>query len=124
VSSSPDLELSRRPGEVEGCEFLRSSPFISLTTTNGQTVCSKPGLPLSKDTAFTTLLKYNVTVGFGIAEAWEGRSQRFELAWATINADGIISDEGAIAIGSTNLEKLLGLEARTLWRTGAVIFSR
>jgi hypothetical protein len=68
---------------------------------------------LSKDTAFTTLLKYNVTVGFGIEEAWEGRNQRFELAWAAINADGLISDEEAIAIGSINLEKLLGLEVKT-----------
>jgi len=68
---------------------------------------------LSKDTAFTTLLKHNVTVGFGIEEAWEGRNQRFELAWAAVNADGLISDEEAIAIGSTNLEKLLGLEVKT-----------
>lgn len=68
---------------------------------------------MSKDTAFTTLLKYNVTVGFGIEEAWEGRNQRFELAWAAINAGGLLSDEEVIAIGSTNLEKLLGLDVKT-----------
>lgn len=84
-----------------------------ITITHDLTICSEPGLPLSKDTAFTTLLKHNVTVGFGIEEAWEGRNQRFELAWAAINADGLISDEEAIAIGSTNLEKLLGLEVKT-----------
>jgi len=68
---------------------------------------------LSKDTAFTTLLKHSVTVGFGIQKAWEGRNQRFELAWAAINAGGLITDEEAIAIGTTNLEKLLGLEVKT-----------
>ena len=68
---------------------------------------------MSKDTAFATLLKYNVTVGFGIEAAWEARNQRFELAWAVINAGGLISDEEAISIGSTNLEKLLGLEVKS-----------
>ena len=68
---------------------------------------------MSKDTAFITLLKHNVTVGFGIEEKCEGRNQRFELAWAAINAGGLISDEEAISIGSTNLEKLLGLEVKS-----------
>ena len=68
---------------------------------------------MSKDTAFTTLLKHNVTVGFGIEEAWQGRNQRFELAWAAINAGGLISYEEAINIGSTNLERLLGLEVKS-----------
>ena len=54
-----------------------------------------------------------MTLGFGIEESWQGRNQRFELAWAAINADGLISDEEAIAIGSTNLEELLGLEVKT-----------
>ena len=53
-----------------------------------------------------------MTVGFGIEETSAGRNQRFELAWAAINAGGLISDEEAIAIGSTNLEKLLGLEVK------------
>ena len=109
MSFSPGLEPSRRPGEVEGCELLCLSLLQLLTVR----FCSEPGLPLSKDTTFTTLLKHNVTVGFGIEAPWEGRSQRFELAWAVINDDGLISDEEAIAIGSSNLEKLLGLEVKT-----------
>lgn len=67
-----------------------------------------PGHPLSAESSIETLLAHNVTVGIGIEEAWSARNTRFDLAWAAINGGGSISKEQALALGSTNVEKLLG----------------
>jgi len=40
-----------------------------------------PGPPLSKDSAISVLLSYNVTVGIGIEEQWSARNTRFDVAW-------------------------------------------
>ncbi len=69
-----------------------------------------PGLPLSKKSSLLTLLSHNVTVGIGIEESWSARNTRFDLAWLAIDAAGDISKADAIAIGSTNVQKLLGGE--------------
>ncbi|OAX43328.1 composite domain of metallo-dependent hydrolase [Rhizopogon vinicolor AM-OR11-026] len=69
-----------------------------------------PGPPLTKESAFTTLLAHGVTVGIGIVEQWSARNTRFDIAWAALESDGKISREQALALGSVNLEKLLGVQ--------------
>lgn len=70
-----------------------------------------PGLPLSKDSSISTLLAHNVTVGIGSAPhwAWTARNTRFELAWAALQND--LSEETALSLATTNLEKLLGVSS-------------
>ncbi|KAF7428612.1 hypothetical protein PC9H_007839 [Pleurotus ostreatus] len=69
-----------------------------------------PGPPLSKLTSVTTLLAANVTVGVGVEEAWNARNTRFEIGWANLDAQGDLTKADAIALGSVNLEKLLGID--------------
>ncbi|OCH88859.1 carbohydrate esterase family 9 protein [Obba rivulosa] len=67
-----------------------------------------PGRPLSEQSSLALLLAHNVTVGIGIEEAWSARNTRFDIGWAAIDAGEDISRAQAIAMGSTNVEKLLG----------------
>jgi len=67
-----------------------------------------PGPPLSKETEITLFLQHNVTVGIGIEEAWSARNTRFDVGWAALEAGGRISKIQALALASTNLERLLG----------------
>ncbi|SJL07643.1 uncharacterized protein ARMOST_10993 [Armillaria ostoyae] len=66
-----------------------------------------PGPPLTEHSAISLLLSHNVTVGIGIEEIWSARNTRFDVAWASLEADGKITKEEALALSSTNLEKLL-----------------
>ncbi|KAF4563368.1 hypothetical protein EYR40_006911 [Pleurotus pulmonarius] len=69
-----------------------------------------PGPPISRLTSVTTLLAANVTVGLGVEEAWNARNTRFEIGWANLDAQGDLTKADAIALGSVNLEKLLGID--------------
>ncbi|KAJ4472838.1 carbohydrate esterase family 9 protein [Lentinula edodes] len=75
-----------------------------------------PGPPLTQHSAVSTLLANNVTVGVGVNfdESWAVRNTRFDVSWASLEAGGEISKAGAIALVSSNLEKLLGLAAGTV----------
>ncbi|KIK64860.1 hypothetical protein GYMLUDRAFT_258822 [Collybiopsis luxurians FD-317 M1] len=73
-----------------------------------------PGPPLTQDSAITTLLAHNVTVGVGVTEAWDARNTRLDVGWAALEAGGTISKAQAIALASSNLEKLLGLKSGTV----------
>lgn len=42
---------------------------------------SRPGPPLTHDSALGLLVASNVTVGLGVVEPWEARNARFDLAW-------------------------------------------
>ncbi|KAF8558348.1 composite domain of metallo-dependent hydrolase [Imleria badia] len=68
-----------------------------------------PGPPLTKDSAITTLLAHGVKVGIGIIEGWNARNTRFDVAWAALESSGRISKSEALALASTNLEELLGV---------------
>ncbi|KAG8904908.1 hypothetical protein FRC01_008549, partial [Tulasnella sp. 417] len=68
-----------------------------------------PGPPLTWDTNISVLLRHGVTVGVGILEGWEARNTGFEVAWAALQAPGDISKEDALALASSNLEKIFGL---------------
>ncbi|KAJ3987627.1 composite domain of metallo-dependent hydrolase [Lentinula detonsa] len=75
-----------------------------------------PGPPLSQHSAISTLLAANVTVGVGVNfdEAWAVRNTRFDVNWAALEAGGEICKAEAIALASSNLEKLLGLNSGTV----------
>jgi len=49
-------------------------------------------------------------VAIGVPDISQVRHLRFDLAWAALEAGGEISRASAIALGSTNLEKLLGVK--------------
>ncbi|KAK2463226.1 hypothetical protein APHAL10511_004881 [Amanita phalloides] len=68
------------------------------------------GKPITEKNALLYLMEHNVTVGFGVQEKWMARSLRFDLGWAAIEVHGKISEAETLAVGSTNLEKLLGVE--------------
>ncbi|TCD63037.1 hypothetical protein EIP91_006073 [Steccherinum ochraceum] len=70
-----------------------------------------PGLPLSEKSTVLELLAHNVTVAIGIQEAWSARNTRFDLAWIAVDGGGQLSKADALALGSTNVEKLLGHKA-------------
>ncbi|KAF8332695.1 composite domain of metallo-dependent hydrolase [Cantharellus anzutake] len=71
---------------------------------------SLPGPPLTPESSIGLLLRHGVTVGLGVVEEWEARNQRLDLGWAYFEANGTISKREAIALASSNLEKILGLE--------------
>ncbi|KZV79501.1 composite domain of metallo-dependent hydrolase [Exidia glandulosa HHB12029] len=70
-----------------------------------------PGPPLTKETALTILLRHNVTVGVGIREEWEAQHTRFMLKWAMEESSGLLDEGGALALATSNIAKLLGLDA-------------
>jgi len=70
-----------------------------------------PGPPLSRDNSIAILLAHNVTVGVGIEEQWSARNTRFDIAWASIETGGTLSQTQAISLASVNLETLLGVHA-------------
>lgn len=55
-------------------------------------------------------MAHNVTVGLMIAEIWEARNLPFDVAWTSLDVNGTLSKEEAFALGSVNVEKLLGAE--------------
>ncbi|WOO79550.1 uncharacterized protein LOC62_02G003073 [Vanrija pseudolonga] len=71
-----------------------------------------PGPPLSNLTLPALLHKHGVKVGLGLAgivASSSTRLTRFEAAWAYANAPHVFSKRDAIALVTTNLEELLGL---------------
>ncbi|KAJ4479028.1 hypothetical protein J3R30DRAFT_3682364 [Lentinula aciculospora] len=78
-----------------------------------------PGPPLTQHSAVSTLLANNVTVGVGVNfdESWAVRNTRLDVSWgvqAALEAGGEVSKAEAIALASSNLEKLLGLKTGTV----------
>lgn len=92
-----------------------------------------PGPPLTQDSAIMHLISHGVVVGIGSGDelkSFQARNLPFDIAWvslfsrrclslpnadlldvqAAIEAGGRLSKEEALAIGSVNLEKLLGAE--------------
>ncbi|KAF8806405.1 carbohydrate esterase family 9 protein [Phlegmacium glaucopus] len=69
-----------------------------------------PGPPITKNSAIIELVTNKVVVGIGCEGIWSARNLPFDIAWAAIEAGGRISKEEAFALGSLNIEKLLGVE--------------
>ncbi|PFH51544.1 hypothetical protein AMATHDRAFT_175162 [Amanita thiersii Skay4041] len=70
-----------------------------------------PGPPLTNDTSITQLLSHGVTVGVGVGRKPFVRNLRFDLAWAALETEGRISKEEALAMGSVNIQHLLGVHS-------------
>ncbi|KIK67367.1 hypothetical protein GYMLUDRAFT_37473 [Collybiopsis luxurians FD-317 M1] len=70
-----------------------------------------PGPPLSPS-ALQEMVSHRVTVGLMIAEIWQARSLPFDVAWASLDANGTLTKDEALALGSVNVEKLLGVEVK------------
>lgn len=68
------------------------------------------GPPLSETNAIAVLLNHNVTVGLGVPDVSQVRHLRFDLAWAGLEASGKILKSDVVALGSVNIEKLLGVK--------------
>ncbi|KAJ7220042.1 carbohydrate esterase family 9 protein [Mycena pura] len=66
-----------------------------------------PGPPLTAHTPISTLMAHNVTVGVGVQEIWDARNTRFDIVWASLSAGGNMSKAEVLALGSSNLVKLL-----------------
>lgn len=76
----------------------------------------------------------NVTVAIGILESWDSRNTPFYLGWvsatfascdvhpilmlwkAALEANGTLSRREALALGSTNVQKLLGVEVKNKYQ--------
>ncbi|KAI5900749.1 uncharacterized protein SCHCODRAFT_02483778 [Schizophyllum commune H4-8] len=75
-----------------------------------------PGPPLTKDSNVLALVEAGVTVGIGPHGAsgpssWGVRNTRFDVIWLLLESDGRLSKEHALALASTNVEKLLGAKS-------------
>lgn len=46
---------------------------------------SLPGPPLTQNSAISTLLANNVTVGVGVDGAWAARNTRFDVSWVSVS---------------------------------------
>ncbi|KAG7444373.1 carbohydrate esterase family 9 protein [Guyanagaster necrorhizus] len=69
-----------------------------------------PGPPLSEDSVIGVLQAHNVTVGIGSSGTWSVRNMRFDVAWAGLEAHAALSKSEVLALGSANVETLLGVE--------------
>jgi len=71
-----------------------------------------PGPPLSEETAVRRLVSNGVVVGLGTHRPygrWSARLLPWDLGWAAVEANGTLSRADALAMGSTNVEHLLGV---------------
>jgi len=69
-----------------------------------------PGPPLTEESVIATLIAHNVTVGIGVIEKWTAQNTRFDAGWAALDSPTHVSREQALALVTTDLEKLLGVE--------------
>ncbi|KAJ7698627.1 carbohydrate esterase family 9 protein [Mycena rosella] len=68
------------------------------------------GPPLTQSSAIAKFVANNVTVGIKVTDPSEVRNTRFDMAWAALESNGALGKAEALALVSTNLEKLLGVE--------------
>ncbi|KJA29058.1 hypothetical protein HYPSUDRAFT_211640 [Hypholoma sublateritium FD-334 SS-4] len=71
-----------------------------------------PGPPLSNNSAVMELVENDVVVGLGCENMWSAsaRNLPFDIGWAAIESGGRLSEKQAIALGSSNVMKLLGVD--------------
>ncbi|KAJ7484418.1 carbohydrate esterase family 9 protein [Mycena latifolia] len=68
------------------------------------------GPPLTPSSAIATLVAHNVTVGIAVADPSGVRNTRFDMAWAGLESNGALGKADVLALVSSNLEALLGVE--------------
>ncbi|KAF9239773.1 hypothetical protein BU15DRAFT_74314 [Melanogaster broomeanus] len=94
----------------------RSFPF----TWEGRRILHGP--PVTEQSLITTLFANGVTVGIGhqgVEEeaqmaGWAARNLRWDVAWASIDSQGLISTADALTMATANVEKLLGVTRKAL----------
>ncbi|KAJ7512471.1 hypothetical protein B0H11DRAFT_1844256 [Mycena galericulata] len=69
-----------------------------------------PGPPLTQSSAIAALVAHGVTVGIEVDSAADVRNTRFDVAWAALESNGVLGKADALALASSNLETLLGVE--------------
>ncbi|KAJ6469475.1 hypothetical protein C8R45DRAFT_1055168 [Mycena sanguinolenta] len=69
-----------------------------------------PGPPLTQASAIAALVAHNVTVGISVEEPSSVRNTRFDMAWAGLESNGALGRAEVLALASSNLETLLGVE--------------
>ncbi|KAJ6577402.1 carbohydrate esterase family 9 protein [Mycena capillaripes] len=82
------------------------------------------GPPLTEHTPISTLMAHNVTVGVGVMETWDARNTRFDIAWASWAAGGNMSKTQVLALGSSNVVKLLTGVNRLQDKQGDMVATR
>ncbi|CAK5268643.1 unnamed protein product [Mycena citricolor] len=79
-----------------------------------------PGPPLSSQSSAAYLAAHGVTVGLGPQGVqgrpemggWAAHNLRFDMAWVMLESNGTVSKQEALAMASSNIEKLLGVESQ------------
>lgn len=71
-----------------------------------------PGPPLASTTAFALLHSAGVRVAIAPSEEWVWTSRQIllELGWAYKLAEGVLSRKDAVALATSSIEEMLGLE--------------
>ncbi|EGN99656.1 hypothetical protein SERLA73DRAFT_159873 [Serpula lacrymans var. lacrymans S7.3] len=80
------------------------------------------GPPVTEETVVSVLTSHNVTVGIGpqgVEEeepmaGWAVRNLKWDAAWVSIGSHGEISKAQALAMASTNIETLLGVQVNPI----------
>ncbi|KAF7330339.1 Carbohydrate esterase family 9 protein [Mycena venus] len=79
------------------------------------------GPPLTEQSSAALLASHGVIVGLGpqgvspeapSMSTWAVRNLRFDMAWVALESGGSVSKEAALAMASSNIEKLLGVQSR------------
>ncbi|KAJ7512479.1 carbohydrate esterase family 9 protein [Mycena galericulata] len=69
-----------------------------------------PGPPLTQASAIAALVAHNVTVGIKVVDPAGVRNTRFDVAWAGLDSNGVLGKADVLALATSNLETLLGVE--------------
>ncbi|CAK7210217.1 hypothetical protein SCUCBS95973_000704 [Sporothrix curviconia] len=85
------------------------APLVSYRTSWEQRR-ALTGAPLTNGTAVDVLLDAGVVVGIGLEEDWVVRDLGLLAGIAYANGGGRLSERAALALVSTNIDKLLGLD--------------
>ncbi|KAF5376851.1 hypothetical protein D9757_008881 [Collybiopsis confluens] len=100
---------------------ILSPPRPFPTTWESQRIT--PGPPLTQNSQITALLRAGVHVAIGTNNEYDAKNLRFDVAWAALESNGTIGKDEALALGSINVERALGLRRSTRSRD-VFIYSR
>ncbi|KAJ6572062.1 carbohydrate esterase family 9 protein [Mycena capillaripes] len=100
--------LAKEIGQAGVGVILEQRPFPS----SWQRKRILPGPPLTQSSAIVALVAHNVTVGVGVRgpDTSSVRNTRFDVAWAGLESNGVLGKAEVLALASSNLETLLGVE--------------
>ncbi|KAF7301819.1 Carbohydrate esterase family 9 protein [Mycena indigotica] len=97
--------LAREIGRARIGVILDAKPVFG----SWETLRGLPGPPITNDTTLATLIKEGVKVGLRCKEAQNVKSMGFDLRWAMLAANGVVTQDDVYALVSSNLRELLGV---------------